>query len=223
MIVTSAMAGDESGGVRMSLEDCKKQAKLLVRWHREGNYSVGGRIRQLARYAALTDIEALALPFPLREAQEIIAFEQGYANWKALKEALESNPQSARPPFTALRLTQAIPVVFVSNVEASISFYRDQLGFTIDFLHGKPAFYAAVRRDAACLHLRLVPTPVIAADLREQEQLLAAFVVVANVKELFAEFDARHVPFVHRLQEEAWGQSSFLVRDPDDNWLCFAG
>jgi len=34
-----------------SLENFRKQAKLLVRWHRERNYSVGGRIRQLSRYA----------------------------------------------------------------------------------------------------------------------------------------------------------------------------
>lgn len=32
------------------LETYKKQAKLLVHWHREGNFSIGGRIRQLARY-----------------------------------------------------------------------------------------------------------------------------------------------------------------------------
>jgi len=55
------------------LDIYKKQAKQLVRWHREGNYSIGGRIRSLARYQALTDREALALDFPLREAQEIIA------------------------------------------------------------------------------------------------------------------------------------------------------
>ena len=47
----------------MSLENFKKQAQLLVRWHRERNYSVGGKIRQLPRYEALTDAEALALPF----------------------------------------------------------------------------------------------------------------------------------------------------------------
>ena len=47
------------------LEFYKKQAKQLVRWHREGNHSVGGRIRGLARYRTLTDREALAaiLPF----------------------------------------------------------------------------------------------------------------------------------------------------------------
>ena len=37
------------------LDIYKKQAKQLVRWHREGNYSIGGRIRGLARYQTLTD------------------------------------------------------------------------------------------------------------------------------------------------------------------------
>ena len=36
------------------LETFKKQAKLLVRWHREGNHSIGGRIRQLPRYRTVT-------------------------------------------------------------------------------------------------------------------------------------------------------------------------
>ena len=65
------------------LDIYRKQAKQLVRWHREGNHSIGGRIRGLARYRTLTDREALALEFPLREAQEIIALEAGYASWAA--------------------------------------------------------------------------------------------------------------------------------------------
>jgi len=45
------------------LDIYRKQAKQLVRWHREGNYSIGGRIRGLARYQSLTDREALAREF----------------------------------------------------------------------------------------------------------------------------------------------------------------
>jgi hypothetical protein len=45
------------------LDICKNQAKQLVRWHREGNYWIGGRIRGLARYQSLTDREALAREF----------------------------------------------------------------------------------------------------------------------------------------------------------------
>ena len=61
------------------------------------------------------------------------------------------------------------------------------------------------------------------AGLREKEQVVAAFLSVANVKGLFAEFQTRKVPFIHRLKKEPWGQSSFIVSDPDGNALCFAG
>ena len=74
-----------------TLDTYKKQAKLLVRWHREGNYSIGGRIRQLPRYRALSDREALALKFPLVEAQELIALEAGFAS-------LRTRRPSARGP-----------------------------------------------------------------------------------------------------------------------------
>ena len=151
----------------MSLENFKKQAKLLVRWHRERNYSVGGRIRQLPRYEDLTDSEALALPFPLNEAQEIIALEQGYNGWAELREGLKKAPKATRRASAALKLAKAMPVLYVSDVPAAAGFYRDKLGFTIDFLHGQPAFYASVSRDEACIHLRFVHQPMYVAGLRE--------------------------------------------------------
>ena len=137
-----------------TLDTYKKHAKLLVRWHREGNYSIGGRIRQLKRYQALTDREALALDFRLGEAQEIIAVEAGYASWAELKAAVENAvPQGAKEA-GPLRLAAARPVLYIREVEASAVFYRDRLGFSVDFLHGNPPFYGSVTRDGATLHLR---------------------------------------------------------------------
>lgn len=214
---------EQTGGVCVGLENFRKQAKLLVRWHRERNYSVGGRIRQLPRYKDVTDTEALALPFALNEAQEIIALEQGYKGWAELRLGLKKAPKANQRASAALKLAKAMPVLYVSDVQAAADFYRDKLGFTIDFLHGQPAFYASVSRDEACIHLRFVHQPMYVAGLREKEQVIAAFLSVANVKELFTEYQTRKVPFVHRLKKEPWGQSSFIVSDPDGNALCFAG
>ena len=208
----------------MNFDSLKKQAKLLVRWHRAGNYSVGGRIRSLPRYRNLTDVEALALRFPLSEAQEIIALEAGYANWAALKAGLSTVPKQERAVSAAPVLKSAVPVLFVANVQTSAAFFRDSLGFAIDFLHGNPPFYGSVSRDAARLHLRFVHEPVLAPGVREQEDsLLSAFVGVGNIKDLFAEYKAVGVDFVHPLRKEPWGASAFIVLDPDGNWICFAG
>ena len=115
----------------MNLDNLKKQAKLLVRWHREGNYSIGERIRSLPRYRRLTDVEALALKFPLSEAQEIIALDAGYASWTELKTGLAVAPKRAKPALSAPELKSAKPVLNVTNVQTSAAFFRDKLGFTL--------------------------------------------------------------------------------------------
>jgi len=210
----------------VSFDNLKKQAKLLVRWHRAGNYSVGGRIRILPRYRNLTDVEALALRFPLSEAQEIIALEAGYPSWAKLKTGLAVAPKRANAAPSAPsapELKGAKPVINVTNVQASAAFFRDKLGFAIDFLHGHPPFYGSVSRGGACLHLRFVHQPVFKDGVREEEKLLSAFLDVDNIKGLFAEFKVAGVGFVQPLRKEPWGASAFIVRDPDDNWICFAG
>lgn len=208
-----------------SFDNLKKQAKLLVRWHRAGNHSVGGRIRALPRYRNLTDVEALALKFPLSEAQEIIALEAGHANWAALKASVVSAPKQDRAPSRpGPVLKSAIPVLFVANVQTSATFFRDSLGFAIDFLHGNPPFYGSVSRGAAQLHLRFVHEPVFSPGVRDREDgLISAFVGVDNIKGLFAEYKAAGADFAQPLRKEPWGASAFIVLDPDGNWICFAG
>jgi uncharacterized glyoxalase superfamily protein PhnB len=205
------------------LDIYKKQAKQLVRWHREGNYSIGGRIRGLVRYKALTDRQALALEFPLREAQEIIALEAGYASWAALKVAVTSEPTPDRPQPPSPRLTRAVPVILVANVQASAEFFRDTLGFSIDFLHGHPAFYGSVSRDGACLHLKFVHDPVLAVGAQDRDGFITAFIEVENVKGLYAEYVTAGATFDQKLKKQAWGGRDFIVRDADGNGLCFAG
>ena len=208
-----------------TLDSFRKQAQQLVRWHREGNHSVGGRIRMLPRYRTLTDVAALALRFPLAEAQEIIALENGRDNWAALKAAIQATPHDGSSATASgdPSLTQAVPVLFVSNVQASADFFCEKLGFDIDFLHGNPPFYGSVSRDDARLHLRFVHEPAFVTGLVEKEQLLAAFIHVNDVKSLFAEYLEAGVVMVSRLKKEPWGGPGFTIHDLDGNRIYFCG
>jgi len=203
------------------LDIYKKQAKQLVRWHRGGNYSIGGRIRGLARYQTLTDREALALEFPLREAQEIIALEAGYTNWAALKVAVADETAETKAMSPTPRLTRAVPVISVANVEMSAEFFRNTLGFSIDFLHGEPPFYGSVSRDGACVHLKFVHEPVLAVGAQDRDGFIAAFIEVENVKALYAEYVTAEAIFDQKLKKQAWGGRDFIVRDLDGNGICF--
>jgi catechol 2,3-dioxygenase-like lactoylglutathione lyase family enzyme len=204
-----------------TLETYRKQAKLLLRWHREGDYSVGGRVRQLERFHALTDREVLALKFTLTLAQEIVAVEAGRRNWAELKAAAAGAAKTHRVSPGPPCLRDVIPILLVRDVPGSAAFFKDKLGFEVDFLHGSPAFYGAVSRDDVCLHLRFVHRPFFAQAAAREKSLIVASIQVSNVQALFDEFKARGVEFVQRVKKQAWGGTDFHVRDPDGNVISF--
>jgi catechol 2,3-dioxygenase-like lactoylglutathione lyase family enzyme len=203
------------------IETYRKQAKQLVRWHRERNYSVGEKMRLLERYRELKDRQVLDMPMPLTLAQEIVAVEAGFKDWSALKEAADELARPASVAAEGVRLRSATPILFVRDVAAAAEFYRAKLGFEVDFLHGNPPFYASVSRDGVCLHLRLVERPNFAELAAREAPLILATIEVANVKALFAELEGRGVEFPQRLTRQAWGGLDFHVRDPDGNQISF--
>lgn len=203
------------------IETFRKRAKLLMRWHSERNYSLGERVRTLSRFSHLTDVQVLDMPFPLSSAQEIVAVEAGFADWPALRGAVNGEV-SETAPYAALRLARAIPVLFVRNVAKAAAFYERELGFRTDFLHGNPPFYGSVSRDGARLHLRFVREPNFAALSEQEDSLTTAFVEVSDVKALYREFESRGVEFAQRLVNQAWGGLDFQIFDLDQNKICFA-
>jgi uncharacterized glyoxalase superfamily protein PhnB len=114
-------------------------------------------------------------------------------------------------------------VILVANVEASAGFFKNTLGFSIDFLHGAPPFYGSVSRDAACVHLKFVHEPVLAPGAQDRDGFITAFIEVENVKALYAEYVAAGAMFAQKLRKQAWGGRDFVVRDSDGNCICFAG
>jgi uncharacterized glyoxalase superfamily protein PhnB len=115
----------------------------------------------------------------------------------------------------------ATPILFVSDVPRAAAFFRDQLGFEVDFLHGAPPFYGSVSRGDACLHLRLVHQTWFAERSASEESLILATIEVSDVKALYEEFAARGVAFVQPLMRQSWGGTDFQVSDLDGNAFSF--
>jgi len=204
-----------------TLDTYRKQAKLLLRWHRDGDYAIGEKLRRLERYRSLTDREALALRFSLTLAQEIVAVEAGHESWAKLKAAVADLPKTPRPTPGLPTLKNVVPILFVRDVTRSAAFFEDKLGFKTDFLYGSPPFYGAVSRDDVCLHLRCVREPTFAQLAASEKSLILATIEVANVQGLFEEFKTRQVEFPQALAKQAWGGTDFYVRDPDGNVFSF--
>jgi uncharacterized glyoxalase superfamily protein PhnB len=210
-----------------NIENLKKQAKQYLRWHRERYYPVAAQIRAaLPRFRTVGDVQILESSFKLADAQELVARQMGFDGWQALKsgaDAMTGEPRQTTPR-PVLNLIEA--QLFVANIKSSCDFYTNKLGFAVEFIYGDPPYYGQVVRDNARLNLRLVCEPVFVADIRKREGLLSASITVAaanEIKQLFLSYQAAGVSFHQALKKEPWGARTFVVSDPDENLILFAG
>jgi len=212
-----------------NLENLKKQAKLILRWHRERHYPVAAQIREhLHRFLNMPDSEILAASFKLSDAQEVVARQQGFDSWQALKAGLSITPPKVKssPSKAKATIVGAEPQLFVCDIKRSCDFFREKLGFSQVFSYGEPPYYAQVGRDGARLNLRRVDQSAIEPAVREREELLSVTMTVATadeIKLLFLEFQSAGVAFRQTLRKQPWGAKNFVVKDPDGNLLLFAG
>jgi catechol 2,3-dioxygenase-like lactoylglutathione lyase family enzyme len=210
-----------------NIENLKKQAKQYLRWHRERYYPVAAQIRAaLPRFRNAGDVQILESSFRLADAQELVARQMGFDGWQALKSgagAMTDEPRQATPrPI----LNSIEAQLFVANINSSCDFYTNKLGFAVGFVYGDPPYYGQVIRDNARLNLRLVCEPVFVGDVRKREHLLSASITVASaseIKQLFLSYQAAGVSFDQALKKEPWGARTFIVSDPDENLILFAG
>lgn len=212
-----------------SLENLKKQAKALVRLHRERSYHLAIVARQvLPKYAAMSDREMLAAEFKLGDAQTLIARQHGLESWAALKAACERGDSAASEPRPEPAIATegphpvfAIPMLYVADVRRAAEHYERVLGFS-PFLEGEPPFYAEVRRGGASLALRVVHRPIFDAAARAQEELLwQASIGVRGVKALYLEYVAAGARISTPLRREPWGTWDFAIEDVDANQVGF--
>src|SRR5580704_7136980 len=215
-----------------NLENLKKQAKLMLRWHRERHYPVAAQIRgHLPRFRNMPDAEILAAGFKLSDAQEMVARQQGFDSWQALTTGLSTMPLKVKSSPSKATIVGAEPQLLVTDIKRSCEFFREKLGFSAVFTYGKPPYYAQVGRDAARLNLRSVELrsveqTLIDSPVRDREELLSASMTVATaheIKLLFLEFQSAGVTFHQTLKKQPWGARNFVVKDPDGNLLLFAG
>jgi uncharacterized glyoxalase superfamily protein PhnB len=210
-----------------NLENLKKQAKLILRWHRERYYPVATQIRgHLPGFLNMPDSEIFAASFKLSDAQEMIARQHGFDSWQALKTGLSTTSRKVKSSPTKATIVSAEPQLFVTDIKRSCKFFCERLGFSLVFSYGMPPFYAQVARDAVRVNLRCVQRPVIESTVRDQEELLSVSMTVATadeIKLLFLEFQSAGVAFHQTLKRQPWGGHNFVVKDPDGNLLLFAG
>ena len=124
---------------------------------------------------------------------------------------------------TRPKLDAISPSFIVSNVEQTIAFYRDKLGFETRFLQpDKDPFFAIIGRDGAQIFIKaerdISPVP---NHTRHRHLRLDAFVYARDPDALATEFAGHGAAFSEPLKDTSDGLRGFEITDPDGYVLFF--
>jgi catechol 2,3-dioxygenase-like lactoylglutathione lyase family enzyme len=118
---------------------------------------------------------------------------------------------------TNYKIKQISPQFIVADIERSISFYTQILGFTVDFRYED--FYAAISREGCSIHLKSGKPSTRENEKRNNEDL-DIVVAVEKIENLFEELSGKPIQVTQRLRSMPYGKE-FYAADPDGYILGF--
>jgi catechol 2,3-dioxygenase-like lactoylglutathione lyase family enzyme len=114
------------------------------------------------------------------------------------------------------KLTSIRSVLAVKNLAASAAFYRDKLGFDVDF---EADGWCFISRDSFRLMLGHCPDVMPAAELGDHSYF--AFVGVEGIDDLHREFLSRGLTPNEEPRDKPWGIREFGITTPDGHTIMF--
>jgi len=117
-------------------------------------------------------------------------------------------------------VTSTIPQLRTTNIDESIDFYVNQLGFEIVFRYQD--FYAGIRAGVSEFHLKLVDDKDPSIDFVRKGGHLHLYFAVKDALGYAGELKARGVTFLTEPHNTDYSQNDFIVLDDQGHCLGFA-
>ena len=109
-----------------------------------------------------------------------------------------------------IRLRRIAPELPVENLESSLDYYQEKLGFKVA-LEMPSGDYAIVERDDIAIHL----------FQRERVGSMAIHIFVDDLEGLHEELSGRGAQITQHIERKPWGNRDFRVRDDAGNEIKF--
>jgi len=110
-------------------------------------------------------------------------------------------------------LSRPIPIFDVGNLKSSQRYYRDSLGFKVDWEYGEPPNFGSVTRAA---------TTIFLCQGCEEPGGSWVMVFAADVDRLYGELQGKGAIIKQPPTDEPWRLREMQVADPDGNVIRFA-
>jgi catechol 2,3-dioxygenase-like lactoylglutathione lyase family enzyme len=113
-------------------------------------------------------------------------------------------------------------VLLVRDVQRSMAYYRNKLGFEVMSFEENPSHYAFANRGECWLHFAcwagVEPKP---NSVLVPPDMFDAYLYVDDIPALHEDFLERGAELLHGPEEREWTSAEIRVRDPDGYVLAF--
>lgn len=149
-------------------------------------------------------------------ALEIVARQFGFDDWNILSARIDAAEGERRSPADSLSIEPAIPIFRIFSVDKAMEFYRDFLGFTVDWEHrfGENfPLYCQISRSGMQMHL--------SEHVGDASPGARVFVPMRGIRDFHRELIGKHYRYMKPgLEQAPWGLE-LTVTDPFSNRITF--
>lgn len=118
-------------------------------------------------------------------------------------------------------ITGISPVLLVADIERSVAYYRDRLGFACE-TYGEPPTFASAERDKSSILFALCPDETrIVPNWHIVDKTWNAHIRVDEVDAIYAEVQERGAGIDYTIYEAPHGFREFGDQDPDGYDIAF--
>jgi uncharacterized glyoxalase superfamily protein PhnB len=121
---------------------------------------------------------------------------------------------------TLSKIHSAAPVIGTDDIERSLSYYIDVLGFSFDFKYGEPTVYAGVKSEQAEIYF--CNSPAQAQIVKDKNLSLEIFIWVTDAQSLFEEHVSKGAEIFETIADRPWGARQYVIKDINGYHLKFA-
>jgi predicted enzyme related to lactoylglutathione lyase len=119
------------------------------------------------------------------------------------------------------KVTLISPVLLVADMNRSVKYFRDQLGFDCETFGDPPNFATAIR-DLGMILLALADQPSqIVPNWKIVDKMWNAYIRVDDVDAVYAELQKRGATIDYTIYDAPHGFREFGVQDPDGHDIAF--
>ena len=119
---------------------------------------------------------------------------------------------------TSSKIKKMSPQLLVTDLNRSIEFYAQKLGFDIEFRYED--FYAGISKDGFSIHLKVGKPSVEERQNKRKNEDIDIVFSVSSIEDLYKDASNKSVEFTQPLREMDYGKEFYII-DPDGYIISF--